>query len=880
MSISTCSFSRSTSWSSSSDVKYDSQAVKKGWQDELRGRVREYTGPIAEFIDKFLPCSTPCTLTNDVTRAFESYQPKPKTAGKRETDSYPDLLNGLEKIVEQFEADKRLTFKDTSAKDIFFPFDAFKDHHHYTAPDVSVSFPGKDIPSSTWQHISTVIEVKGDEKDDPFPRRGATHVRTVEQLAKSARNLLLAHGLLAAFVVGIYGDSIRLARFDHTCVIVSQPFYLSVNGAVVLRKFYWHFTHPLIGHPIAGVDPTVLPFGLEDQEWVKSELRKAKVKNWTQHIGELAKGRRVEVYDEKTGRAIPYLLYHVLDVNGRLFSRATAVWRVIEDTRIWKEGRLVPDPACKTLAKPRILKEAWRQVVRTAETKFYQRLDECISDEERHGLAKMVCGGDIGEFEMQWWKQTMERREQAVGMTSDATSGPSDPFHKTGPSDASLHPLNDSPDPIDDSPYPLFTSLGGRRDGGAQEDVRYTDFPLPYPQHQTYSWRVGDEDEEYYYLERSHMRIVIDDVGRCLTEFTSSREVVAAIRDAIIGHQRAWTRAQVMHRDVSLGNVLITDEESPERATSSGFLHDFDYSSMVESLRAAISQSRVDPASSNVGEGTEDAEDADAAVRRKERTGTFYYMAAELLNPKRQGIVHDVHHDLESFYWVLLWVVLRHTDCAQDHITGPQLCRSTFVFGDDQASYKAKRHWLLDNQETPILVRGNQPLTRLLADLSQLVFKQVLGGFFAQANTLTYNAVLAVFDAALAPSQDWPSNDWKECTLLDPDPRTVGPSIISERPAKGSVMVDPSLPSRGASGSSRSRNNRKQKAKPSQGKRQLAVRSAPVLGSTPTKRGFSAVDTSEPVAMEASGSSNRPRAGKRARTQATMAPPPAPQPRR
>ena len=39
------------------------------------------------------------------------------------------------------------------------------------------------------------------------------------------------------------------------------------------------------------------------------------------------------------------------------------------------------------------------------------------------------------------------------------------------------------------------------------------------------------------------------------------------------------SRAGVLHRDVSIGNVLIVDDEA-DQTKFVGFLHDFDYSSM------------------------------------------------------------------------------------------------------------------------------------------------------------------------------------------------------------------------------------------------------------------------------------------------------------
>jgi len=71
----------------------------------------------------------------------------------------------------------------------------------------------------------------------------------------------------------------------------------------------------------------------------------------------------------------------------------------------------------------------------------------------------------------------------------------------------------------------------------------------------------------------------LDIVACPLTSFGSSREFVGAIADTMEGresyvdlsqyhtnsllpaaHQHAHFRAQILHRDISVGNILITDE--------------------------------------------------------------------------------------------------------------------------------------------------------------------------------------------------------------------------------------------------------------------------------------------------------------------------------
>ncbi|OSC97843.1 hypothetical protein PYCCODRAFT_1471492, partial [Trametes coccinea BRFM310] len=502
-----------------------------------------------------------------------------------------------------------------------------------------------------------------------------------------------------------------------------------------------------------------------------TQLSALKPKNWEAHVGELEKGRRVEVYDQRTGRCVPYLAYHLVDVNGRLFSRATMVWRAIEDTRVWRDGKLVPDPNSTRQAQPRILKEAWRQLVRRAETEFYDRLESTIPEEEMFGLARMECGGDIGSLELRWWK----RRNSAIPPVPPADQ-PADlpvPFCSTGRDNAlANHFLAPTVDHV-----PPFA------------------FPLPYPQHQTYSSRV--KDSKRIHCERSHVRIVIADVGHPLTEFTSSREMVAAMRDAIEGHRIAWERAKVLHRDVSLGNILIADD-APE-GSHRGFLHDWDYSSMGP----------IDADSQgNAASLMEDDEEIspDNIEEHKERTGTYYFIALALLM-MRPGTLHDSCHDLESYFWVLTWVVLRHTDCyREDGASGDVLCQQLFGATEDHVAISLKSGWLGDDRV--LTVSGNEPLTALIRHFKRLVtFSQRNAYLPVPVTALTHAAVLAVFDEALAMT-DWPENDWRACTLLEKTRATVPPKPIvadalrSKTASKKALTAGlPTVPSGSASGS-------------------------------------------------------------------------------
>ncbi|KAI0788307.1 hypothetical protein C8Q74DRAFT_672954 [Fomes fomentarius] len=738
------------------EVNQDSKIVFEAWREELKGRIHIYKHSTESYLDTFVPCSTPYIRSqHKISRGpFSSYLPKKG----QEKESYPGLLAGLNKLVSSFEDDCKLTFHATHDCMMSFPFDAFAENHHKSAPDIAVSFPGdtpslEDIKSAQWQRISTVLEVKTTPAKDPFAtgRKGNKHQRTAIQLARNARNLLIAHGSLAVIVLGIYGTTARIARFDHTSAVVSQPFDIKQQPHL-LQRFFWHFTHPCVGTSVVGCDPTCRKLSVDDEEWVKSQLRRSGMDDSevdTRTV-EIAKGRRVEVYNELDGSTTPYLLYQLIDVNARLFSRATTVWRALEDTRILDpdgDGTLIDDPdTTDETVRTVIFKEAWRQLVRISEVRFYERMTQAFTREDDWvGLPRFIGGGDQGVREVRSWMESspnlsiLEGKQGLRLQSTDASSASSS---------------------TDSSPSSSQTT----------EEAEAA-FPLPYPQHQTFSWAIG-LGKDYTSRERSQMRMVVADVGRPLNEFESTFQVVLAIMMAIEGHKSAWEIAGILHRDISLGNILIAED-----STRGGFLHDFDYSSMTE----VIPGRQSDPVSAALFEVIK------LDDHRKERTGTFYYMAAAILG-SHIPIIHDVHHDLESAYWVLLWLVLRHTE----HNLGQLVCKNVFVFGDDDKAAAAKYLWVILHSKE-LVVKGNEPLTTLLLEFRSLLYRSA--DHPNPAEILNHDSVLEIFRKAISQEKNWPKDDFIQCTLLD---RHVGTAVAGATGTTGlgddELVLDVDIP--------------------------------------------------------------------------------------
>ena len=128
-------------------------------------------------------------------------------------------------------------------------------------------------------------------------------------------------------------------------------------------------------------------------------------------------------------------------------------------------------------------------------------------------------------------------------------------------------------------------------------------------------------------------------------------------------------------------------------------------------------------------------------------------MAIDIL---KTHVTHDVRHDLESFFWLLLWVVLRYT--ATTCLPPNDLYVSVFGAQTDRMSAYSKAGFLADEMDWE--VKDNKPLTTLIKKYKLKCHKSVQTPPESQdeGEPLTYESVLALFDEALA-RPDWPQGD-------------------------------------------------------------------------------------------------------------------------
>ncbi|PIL24565.1 hypothetical protein GSI_12449 [Ganoderma sinense ZZ0214-1] len=125
---------------------------------------------------------------------------------------------------------------------------------------------------------------------------------------------------------------------------------------------------------------------------------------------------------------------------------------------------------------------------------------------------------------------------------------------------------------------------------------------------------------------RIHYRLVTKEIGLPLWEFDNFSELSAIFVDALRGHRKAWDLAGVLHRDISVGNIMILTHED---RTRSGFLIDWDLSR----LQCELGKGPVEP----------------------DRTGTWQFRSALSLRYPRKPYRRS--DDIESFIHAYIYLL-------------------------------------------------------------------------------------------------------------------------------------------------------------------------------------------------------------------------------
>lgn len=215
--------------------------------------------------------------------------------------------------------------------------------------------------------------------------------------------------------------------------------------------------------------------------------------------------------------------------------------------------------------------------------------------------------------------------------------------------------------------------------------------------------------------------LIVSPPGRAIDQFESIGEYLEACRDAIKGHQSLYQAARILHRDVSKNNIIITVAKKDN--DPKGMLIDLD---LAKELDCGPSGAR-------------------------HRTGTMEFMAIDVL----EGHTHTYRHDLESFFYVFLWIIIRHDpkDGERD-LSKESRLRAWYTGSYEQIADAKMCHMLKDRfqlilDEFPHKFDG---LKKLAEELRVILFPIRDGTIFRgtlRDHKKLYTPIVAAFDNAI-----------------------------------------------------------------------------------------------------------------------------------
>jgi hypothetical protein len=139
------------------------------------------------------------------------------------------------------------------------------------------------------------------------------------------------------FVLGVYGHSARIYRFDRSGVIVSKAFSYT-SSPHLLGEFLWRLIHSeKLSSGITGSDNTITPPTKEEAERMLDVVQRHHP-GLEINVAEFLQDSRwivaswsppSENHDSSLARTHCFTFGRALSQSTNLFSRATVVWRVV-----------------------------------------------------------------------------------------------------------------------------------------------------------------------------------------------------------------------------------------------------------------------------------------------------------------------------------------------------------------------------------------------------------------------------------------------------------------------------------------------------------------------------------------------------------------------
>ncbi|KAI9780023.1 MAG: hypothetical protein M1816_003194 [Peltula sp. TS41687] len=219
--------------------------------------------------------------------------------------------------------------------------------------------------------------------------------------------------------------------------------------------------------------------------------------------------------------------------------------------------------------------------------------------------------------------------------------------------------------------------------------------------------------------------LVISPPGRPLHEFQSVKEFLQACRDIVRALRSLYQDGNILHRDISKNNLIITDANS--EGEPKGMLIDLD---LAKELNSGPSGAR-------------------------HRTGTMEFMAIEVL----EGTAHTYRHDLESFFYVFLWIVIEY---GQEDGPGlPETSRLRRWYKGTYDEIAQIKRGLMDKQAFKKILAEFPPkfiaLTALTEELRRILFpireESLFTGTYRDTDKL-YQPMIEAFNRTIVKHTD------------------------------------------------------------------------------------------------------------------------------
>ncbi|KAF5689885.1 serine threonine kinase Sgk2 [Fusarium denticulatum] len=124
--------------------------------------------------------------------------------------------------------------------------------------------------------------------------------------------------------------------------------------------------------------------------------------------------------------------------------------------------------------------------------------------------------------------------------------------------------------------------------------------------------------------------IVMPPFGRPVTHYHTVLEVLECMRDTIKAHRSLYIDAKILHQDICLHNIFISNPRENNPDASKGILIAFDTAMDVE----------IEP------------------EKPYRLVGAKTFMAIDLSRGSDDRVLHTYRHDLESFFYVFLFIAI------------------------------------------------------------------------------------------------------------------------------------------------------------------------------------------------------------------------------